>query len=401
VFGLAALTGGIVGAGVAAFDAITREGLFDYLKDLPVGVQVVAPLAGLLLALAAVRSVGHGATPSTTDEYILNFHDADRRLDQRPVPGRLLASMATLGLGGAMGYEGPSMYLGAAVGSALQARLGRLFSADDTKVLLVAGAAAGMAAIFKAPATGLVFALEVPYKGDFAGRMLLPAGIAAAVSYVVFVAFEGTARLFAVNGAPPFDLLDLAGAVLVGLLCGASARLFALALEQGRQWAARLRPLTAAVIAGVGIAGLAALSFELFGEGLTLGAGYDNLQWALDPNRGLDLVLALLAMRAVATLLTVGGGGAGGLVLPLVVEGALIGRLVGGLVGTAATGSNLFPLVGVSAFLGAGYRTPLAGVVFAAETSGRPGFIVPGLIAAVVARLLMGKTTTVAPDQAG
>src|SRR5262249_57004675 len=127
--------------------------------------------------------------------------------------GRLLASIATLGLGGAMGYEGPSVYLGAAVGSALQHRFSRFFSRDDAKALLVAGAAAGVAAIFKAPATGLVFALEVPYQEDFARRMLLPAGIAAALSYVTFVAITGTRPLFPVGGSPPFDLRDLGGAV--------------------------------------------------------------------------------------------------------------------------------------------------------------------------------------------
>jgi CIC family chloride channel protein len=391
---LAALTGVVTGAGVAAFDWITREGLFDHLKEQPDAVQVAAPIAALLLTALALRYLAGGASPSTTDEYIRNFHQAGQSLDPRPVPGRLLASIATLGLGGAMGFEGPSIYLGAAVGSGLQARLGRFFTSDDAKVLLVAGAAAGVSAIFKAPATGLVFALEVPFKNDFAGRMLLPAGIASAVSYIVFVAFEGTAPLFAVNGTPPFDLLDLAGAVLVGVLCGVSARCFAVAIDRTRKVTARAHPLIRAVVAGAGLAGLAALSFELFGQGLTLGAGYDNLQWALDPQRGLDLVLALLTMRTAATVLTAGGGGAGGLLLPLVVEGAL----VGGIFHTAASGSNLFPLVGVSAFLGAGYRTPLAGVVFAAETSGRPGFIVPGLIAAVVAQLFMGRAT-VAPDQ--
>ena len=60
--------------------------------------------------------------------------------------------------------------------------------------------------IFKAPATGLVFALEVPYRDDFARRMLVPAGVAAAAGYLVFAAFTGTAPLFAVAGSPPFDL---------------------------------------------------------------------------------------------------------------------------------------------------------------------------------------------------
>src|SRR5207253_8015080 len=90
---------------------------------------------------------------------------------------------------------------------------------------------------------------------------------------------------------------------------------------------------------------------------------------------------------------TVAGGGAGGLFIPLVVEGALVGRTLGGLFRTSASGSNFFPLVGVSAFLGAGYRVPLAGVVFAAEATGRPGFIVPGLIAAMVAQLFMGRAS--------
>src|SRR5205814_10037100 len=75
------------------------------------------------------------------------------------------------------------------------------------------------------------------------------------------------------------------------------------------------------------------------------------------------------------------------------IEGALVGRAIGGLFRTSATGSNFFPLIGVSAFLGAGYRVPLAGVMFAAESTGRPGFIVPGVIASVIAQLFMGKAS--------
>jgi CIC family chloride channel protein len=164
---------------------------------------VVAPLIGLLAGAAALRWLAGGASPSTADEYVKNFHEPGRRLDVRPLPGRIAASIATLGLGGALGYEGPSIYMGAAIGSVLQARFSRMFSRGDAKVLLVAGAAAGVAAIFRAPATGLVFALEVPYQEDFARRMLLPAGIAAATSYIVFAAFFGTAPLIAVSGSRP------------------------------------------------------------------------------------------------------------------------------------------------------------------------------------------------------
>src|SRR5205823_11750155 len=113
--------------------------------------------------------------------------------------------------------------------------------------------------------------------------------------------------------------------------------------------------------------------------------------WATDPSHGLALVLGLLVMRAVATTTTLFGGGVGGLFIPLVIEGALLGRAVGGLFGDP--GASLFPVIGIAAFLGAGYRTPLAAVMFVAESTGRPGFVVPGLVAAVVAQLAMGRSS--------
>ena len=396
---LASLTGVLTGLAVTGFEWVTRDQLFEGLRDQPIGVQVAAPLVGLMLAQAILRSIARTTSPATADEYIHNFHEMGRRLDLRPLPGRILASMITLGFGGALGYEGPSIYLGAGIGTALQARFS-LFSRSDTKLLLVAGAAAGVAAIFRAPATGLVFALEVPYQEDFAHRMLLPAGIAAASSYVVFAAFYGTAPLIAVRGAPPFNFRDLAGAVVLGVICGVGARGFTRALVRAKQVSGRTNPWVRAGAAGVGLGGLAAASYALFGSALTLGPGYDNLEWAFNPHRAVILVVALLLMRAAAAVLTVAGGGAGGLFIPLVVEGALVGRTLGGLFRTSASGSNFFPLIGVSAFLGAGYRVPLAAVVFAAEASGRPGFIVPGLIAAMVSQLFMGSASASAYQMA-
>src|SRR5947209_9312691 len=350
----------------------------------------------LILAALALRFLANGATPATSDEYIRNFHDRERRLDERPVLGRIAASIATLGLGGAMGYEGPSIYMGAAIGSAIQRRMSRFFSRDDAKLLLVAGAAAGVAAIFKAPATGAVFALEVPFQDDVARRMLLPALSAAAVSYIAFVSFNGTTPLLPVRGAPPFDLRDLGGAAVLGLMCGVGARGFALMLRSGKDVAAKVNPTARIVVAGVALAGLYAASQAVANEGLTLGPGYRTVDWALDPRHGLDLVVGVFFLRAAATTVTVAGGGAGGLFIPLVIQGVLVGRAVGGLFGLPD--SSLFPVIGIAAFLGAGYRVPLAAVMFVAETTGRPGFVVPGLIAAAVAQLAMGRAS-VSPFQ--
>ena len=166
--GAAAVTGVLTGLAVAGFETLTGHVLLDRVLRAPLAAQAVAPVLGLLLAALALKLLAGGASPSTADQYVANFHDRPHWLDTKPLPGRIVASVATLGLGGAMGFEGPSIYLGAAVGSTLQHRLSR-FLRDETKALLVAGAAGGVAAIFKAPATGVLFALEVPYQDDSPG----------------------------------------------------------------------------------------------------------------------------------------------------------------------------------------------------------------------------------------
>ncbi|MCA1825193.1 MAG: chloride channel protein, partial [Frankia sp.] len=329
--------------------------------------------------------------PATSDEYIRSFHDATGRLALRAVPARMAAAVATLGSGGPLGYEGPSLYAGAAIGSALQRRATRLFGPEDSKVLLVAGAAAGVAAIFKAPVTGLVFALEVPYQEDLARRMLLPAGISAAASYVVFAAIAGTDPILPVSGQPPFNLVDLGGAAAIGLLCGLLARLFVAVVRSAKTLSARAHPALR-VAAGGGVLAATVIAARALGDGhLALGPGYDALAWAMRPERGVLAVAALATLRVAGTAAVVGGGGTGGLFIPLVIQGALVGRAVGGLFEAQTT--TLFPVVGMAAFLGAGYRVPLAAVVFVAEFTGRPGFVVPGLIAAIVAQLVMGRSS--------
>ena len=245
-----------------------------------------------------------------------------------------------------------------------------------------------MAAIFKAPATGAVFALEVPYQNDLARHMLGPALVGAATSYLAFVAFHGTAPLVNVTGSPPFSAKDLVAALALGVLAGFGARGFAWMLRSAKQFA-RVVPVWIRVpAAGAGLAGCFVIARLLTGANVTTGPGYETIRWALDPAHGVALVAAVLVLRCVATTTAVAGGGVGGLFIPLVVAGALAGRVVGGVV--HALDTSLFTVIGVAAFLGAGYRVPLAAVVFVAEVTGRPGFVVPGLLAAVVAELLMG-----------
>ena len=390
----AAATGVVTGAGVAAFEWVTREQIFERVVAAPLAVQAAALVVGLLAAAAALAWIAGGATPATADEYIRNFHEPDRGLSSRPAAGRMLAGVATLGGGGALGFEGPSLYLGAVVGTWVQARWSRLFSRDETKVLMVAGAAAGVAAIFKAPATGAVFALEVPYRDDTARRMLLPALVGSVTGYLTFVALLGTAPLFEIDGTPPFDLQELGGAAVLGLVCGLGARGFARMVGVAKRWSVRGHPAVRALLGGAALVVLLVTSDAVFGEGLATGSGYRTLEWVTEAH-GVGLIVALLAFRLVATGATIAAGGVGGLFIPLVLAGALVGDAAAVALDDT---TNLFPLIGVAAFLGAGYRTPLAGVMFVAETTGRPGFIVPGVIASVASQLVMG-SASVSPYQ--
>jgi CIC family chloride channel protein len=352
-------------------------------------VIAFAPLCGLALSAAALHWFGRDASPRSADLYLQAFHDARKPLRLREVPARMLAALATLGLGGAMGLEGPSLYLGASFGTFFHQRFKRLSRNVDRRALLVAGAAAGVAAIFKAPATGAVFALEVPYQDDLARRMLLPALIGSATSYLSFVAINGTAPVLPVRGTPPFSFADLVGAIVLGVLAGFGARAFSVLILFAKRLATTVPPVPRIAAAAATLALLFAAGYALTGRPIVLGVGYATITWALVAHRAVWLLLVVLLLRCCATAATVAGSGVGGLFIPLVVAGALLGRAVGGVVGDFDT--SLFLVIGVAAFLGAGYRVPLAAVTFVAETTGRPGFIVPGLLAAVAAELVMGR----------
>jgi CIC family chloride channel protein len=393
---LAAIVGVLTGFGVAAFESVVSWGI-DTLDAAPLWIAAVAPAVGLTVAALLLYFVGDKCGPSTADEYLRGFHDPNYQLQARQLVAKMAAGIATLAAGGPMGLEGPSLYLGSGLGDILARRLPRIFSVENRQTLLVAGAAAGVAAIFKAPATGAVFAIEVPYQEDLARHRLAPALVAAAAGYLAFVTVHGTDALLPVAGTPPFSFKDLAGAAALGLLAGGGARVFAWTLRRAKYLERRLPAWIRVPAAGATLAALFVITRALTGENLAIGPGYGTIRWALDPSQAVWLVGAVLLIRCIGTTVTVGGGGVGGLFIPLVVAGALAGRFVGGAVNALDT--SLFVVIGVAAFLGAGYRVPLAAVMFVAEATGRPGFVVPGLIAAVVAGLVMGHSSVTAYQQ--
>ena len=192
VIGLAALVGGVAGVAVAGIEFAIDSSL-DEVSTWPLWAAALLPAVGLAVAHLVVRATH--IDRETTDAYIRTYHEGTEVLPSRPLPWKLLAAFSTLATGGALGLEGPSLHTGATLGSIATGRLHRLLTGRHAKVLMVAGAAAGVAAIFKAPATGAVFAIEVPYREDFGRRLLLPALVGAATGYLALVLINGTARV--------------------------------------------------------------------------------------------------------------------------------------------------------------------------------------------------------------
>ncbi len=395
------LTGVVVGTVVAGFEHLTAEVLVDFLYDLPVWAQIASPGIGLVLCALILRHLAFGAASATSDEYVAAFHSRNPRIPIRELPGKLLAGVITIGSGGALGLEGPSMYAGSSLGLAVNARLRRWLVTDDARSLLTAGAAAGIAAIFQTPATGVIFALECPYRDDLARRALLPALLASASGYLTFVLLLDPADAVPTLGLRPgpLEITELLGAALLGAFAGLAGRAFARLVKEAKAVAVRVRLRWRIAVAAVVLGALVPISRAAFDAPLSLGPGTAAIEWVIDPERSLLLIAALFLVRMLATLTTVGASGVGGLFIPLVVQGVILGRFVGGILPGDQSASSLWPTLGLAAFLGAGYRTPIAAVMFVAESTSGDSYVVPALVAAAVSQLVAGSSSVAAGQQ--
>ncbi len=355
---------------------------------------VLVPTVGLTLSGLCLQFFTRNPDVQGTEEYIGAFHEHGGVFRYRSFPGKTAAAFFTLASGGSAGLEGPSIYAGSAIGSYILRKSRRLgFSDEDVRSLMVAGAAAGVAAVFKAPLTGIVFALEVPYRDDLARQALIPSLVASVTSYLVLVQFLGVKPLFVLSDRYLLSTSDLAWALVVGLLVGVLARAFVASFHAYGAFVARL-PMPLWVKTGLGglVTGLFGLgSFLVLGAPAALGPGYEAVTRLLAGDWVGVQALELLVLKAGATLATLASGAAGGIFIPMIVLGASAGAMVEGIV--PGTHGPLFPVVGMAAFLAAGYNTPIAAAVFIAETTGGSGYLIPGLVAAAVAFAVAGKTS--------
>jgi CIC family chloride channel protein len=361
----------------------------DVVKELfegPVWLPAAAVVVGALVTAVIVRFAAGGSTAST-EVYVDEFHEESPTVEPKYAPGRLLAAFTTLASGAPLGMEGPAVYTGTVVATGLRRRWPMLGGASHNP-LLVAGAAAGVAAVFKAPVAGAIFALEVPFRGRLAGERVLPAVFGSATGFLTMASLDGVEPELQI-AALELTYAKCFGALALGLVIGIAAHGVIAGVQLSERLAERVSPWVRALLAGGVLAGMYAIGRAITDEPIALASGNNVIEWALEPDHAVGLLIAVFVLRALGPSVAIAGGGVGGLFIPLMAAGAVVGRLFA----DAAPGDEavaLYVIVGAASMLGAGYGVPLTAVVFVAEYTGQAAAIVPGLLAMAVVRLVVG-----------
>jgi len=359
---------------------------------------LVVPAVGGLLSGVLVYSLAPEAEGHGTDAVIAAYHLRQGEIRPRVPLVKTVASALTIGTGGSGGREGPIAQIGAGFGSLL-ANLLRLRPVDR-RVLMAAGMGAGIAAVFRAPLAGALFAAEVLYRSpEFEPEVIMPAAIASTVSYCTFALYGGWRPLFQTPDftfTDPRQLLPYFLLVLFMILLAALyTRTFygMTALFRRLPVPKHLKPAVGAFLTGA-----VALTLYLWlGQRTILAVlsfGYSSIQSAINDgaNSSALLLLAVALGKIVTTSLTIGSGGSGGVFGPSMViggcGGGALGILLHRLWPTLVPFPAAFVVVGMAGFFAAAAKTPFSTLVIVSEMTGGYHLLLPSLWVCALAFVL-------------
>ena len=349
-----------------------------------VSIVVQLALGGLIAAWIAStfapEAKGHGV-PEVMEAVALR----SGVMRPRVIAIKALASATSIGFGGSCGREGPIVQIGSAIGSAI----GQVAKAPPqlVRTLVACGAAAGISATFNAPIGGVFFASEV-ILGEFTPRSFAAIVVSSVISAVIGRAFFGNTPSFSGSAfqlVSPYELIFYA---VLGLIAALWATGFVRLLYFCEDAFAKLKipPWVkgAAGFAGVGIIGI------WFPQ--VFGVGYNYMQQMLDGHVPATHALELAVLKPVATSLTLGSGGSGGVFAPSLFTGAFLGDAFGRWIHSVfpaitATGAA-YGLVGMAAVFAAAAEAPITAIMIVFEMSGDYTIILPLMIAVVIATLI-------------
>jgi CIC family chloride channel protein len=360
-------------------------------------------LSGLLVYRFAPEAEGHG-----TDAAIAAYHERQGYIRPRVPIVKLVASALTIGSGGSGGREGPIAQIGAGFGSLLGGLL--RFRPAERRVLLAAGMGAGIAAIFRAPLAGTLFAAEIMYcSPEFEPEVILPTGLASVVSYCTFgvlaVWLGGTTApwqpLFTTANSLLFgSAWELVPYSVLAILMAVMAMIYVRTFYainhvfESLRMPKSLKPALGALLAGaIGLAIYFAVGKQQVALSV-LSFGYGVLQQGLrdDATLSAAVLLAIAAGKIVTTSLTIGSGGSGGVFGPSMVIGGCAGGSLGvfihGLWPTAVPHPGAFVILGMAGFFAAAAKTPFSTLVIVSEMTGDYRLLLPALWVCTLAFLL-------------
>ncbi len=384
----------------AAGEGIVRETLSSPFKPwvLCVLPAIGALLGGVLSYRFAPETGGGGA-----DGIIAAYHK-DGAVRRRVAVVKGLSSIFCLGFGGSGGREGPIMQVGGAIGSLV----GRLLKLDarGQRVLLVAGIAAGVAAIFRTPLGAALLAVEVLRRDSFESEALVPSVVASVMSYSTFISVFGESTLFAHAARYPFVpghlplyivmawLLSVSAVALLWVFRSVSSRLAGIRVPE---W---IKPAIGGLLLGAATVPILMYVGPMiggYGRGIgILGGGYGAAQlaitgapWFANGWLAVELLCFMSVAKVVATALTVGSGGSAGVFGPFLSVGAMLGGAFGRaaqlILNEPSIDPGSFALVGMAAFWGGLAHCPLAALVLVCELAGSYDLLVPLMSASAVA----------------
>ncbi len=360
----------------------------------PYFLPIITALGGLLSGLI-VYTLAPEAEGAGRDAAIYAFHHKRGEIDSRVPLVKLIASALTIGSGGSAGREGPMAQIGAGFGSLLARMLN--LSARDRRIALACGMGGGVGAIFKAPMGGALLSAETLYREDFEVEALVPGFIASSVAYSLFASIKGWDPIFGRAIGFSFTSPEILPAyALLGLVCGLIGIVYIKAFYGFRSLFHRLR-IPNYIKPAIGGFGVGVIGIFL---PQVLGMGYGWLQLVMQGNftiLPLQIIFILIFAKILATSLSIGSGGSGGVFAPAL----FIGGMTGGVVWYACTLIKPHPdpvpaafvIVGMMAFFGGVGKAPIAVILMVSEMTWSYALFLPSMVAVVIAYVLTGKNT--------
>ena len=345
-------------------------------------------VVGWLVFTFAPEAEGHG-----TDEAIKAFHQ-DRGIIRRRVPiVKTIASILTISTGGSAGREGPVAQIGAGFGSFLADLL--KLPDKDRRLMVIAGMGGGIGSIFRAPLGGAIFATEVMYREpDFEYEGLIPAIISAIVAYSLYGYVYGWGAIFVTPKLLFHEPEHLLLYLLFGVIAAVIGILYARLFYGMRDRIFRRLPIKRYFRPAIGgfLLGVLAYFFPP-----VLGGGYGWIQLALYGQVALGTMLLFPLLKIIATSLTIGSGGSGGVFAPSLVIGGMLGGAFGELCKIVLPTWDIQPaafiIVGMAGFFAGIAKVPISALILVAEMTGSYGLLVPTMLVAAVTLLLTGKVS--------